>query len=182
MYFESKRAIDRVRFLLLSNHDMKNVSYCNSSHFTSQKTTLGGKFFRKIRVKTIKCGPETDKKTDKNRQKPINLSVSQNNSVGFCRFENRQKKPTKTYKNRQRGVVGLHPRWQWNDFKARMATDKICVGPVSENRHFLSVLSVFFDPTKTDTQNFRNRHTVGFLTVFLSVFGQNFRKNSAKYF
>jgi hypothetical protein len=72
-------------------------------------------FFEKFRVKTIKCGLKTDKKTDKNRQKPIKLSVPKNKSVGFCRFRNRQNRPTKTDKNRQRGVVGLHPSWESPD-------------------------------------------------------------------
>ena len=45
----------------------------------------------------------------KNRQKPLKLSVSKNFSVGFCRFGKTDKMSTKTDKNRQRGVVGLHP-------------------------------------------------------------------------
>jgi len=45
----------------------------------------------------------------KNRQKPLKLSVSKNYSVGFCRFGKTDRMSTKTDKNRQRGVVGLHP-------------------------------------------------------------------------
>ena len=71
---------------------------------------LGAKIFQKITLKTIKLVLKTDKKTDKNRQKPIKLSVSKNYSVGFCRFGKTDKMSTKTDKNRQRGVVGLHPR------------------------------------------------------------------------
>jgi len=68
---------------------------------------LGAKIFQKITLKTIKLVL----KTDKNRQKPLKLSVSKNYSVGFCRFGKTDKMSTKTDKNRQRGVVGLHPSW-----------------------------------------------------------------------
>jgi len=59
---------------------------------------LGAKIFQKITLKTIKLVIKTDKKADKNRQKPIKLSVSKNYSVGFCRFGKTDKMSTKTDK------------------------------------------------------------------------------------
>jgi hypothetical protein len=97
---------------------------------------FGENFFRKIRVKTIKCGLKTDKKTDKNRQKPIKLSVPKNKSVGFCRFRNRQNRPTKTDKNRQRGVVGLHPRLR------TISTDVVFTTTTTSIFNLLSIIMI----------------------------------------